>query len=55
MADRVTQQDKKLIAELKAERHRLRQQLSYISDSQLAKKFEVSLRTVQRIPEAWVL
>jgi hypothetical protein len=25
------------------------------TDSQLAKKFEVSLRTVQRIPEAWVL
>jgi hypothetical protein len=51
----IAKEDRKLIAELKAERHRLRQQLSYISDSQLAKKFEVSLRTVQRIPEACVL
>jgi predicted DNA-binding transcriptional regulator YafY len=48
-------EDRKLVAEVKAERKRLRRELANISDAKLAEKFEVSLRTIQRIPEAWIL
>lgn len=48
----LTEEDKTLIADCKAERKRLKRQLSQLTDRALAKKFGVSNVTIERIPEA---
>ena len=49
---KLTDHDCWLIAELKAERSEYRRKASSLKDSDIAKKFGVSPRTVERIPEA---
>ena len=49
---KLTEKDRELIAQLKAERERLLREAKQIRDSDIASKFGVSRGTVERIP-AW--
>jgi len=49
---KLTEEDKKLIGQLKAERERLLREAKQLRDCDIARKFEVHENTVYRIP-AW--
>jgi hypothetical protein len=50
MIIKLTFRDHELIGELKAIRDDLRKQADYLTDKKLAEKWEVSERTINRIP-----
>lgn len=48
---KLTEYDRELIGRCKAERTKLKRQLSQLTDDALAKKFSVTWATVKNIPE----
>ena len=53
---KLTDEDVRLIRKCVAERERLRQEANQLSNESLAKKFDVSLRTIDRITQrrGWI-